>query len=1031
MPLNDERRAGYIRTPVELDAAARALDRALSVTLSPQKRFLLVVDFWGHTRTLPPSWLSGYLIPISPLFLDLLRIPSLSNVPAPVWRDAYRFLEQISKQGWHFPGVPMQELQVLTLEHTIRSHAYVSALRELHQFLVEAGALEGPLDTGEWTAVFGASTSTYGVFKAYVAVLQERRCRSAAVFARVLQQWQEYRQRKQSVAVVLLEADSHESLSTGRVQLMDILPQDGVRGESSINNLLGDQGHETIEQLRRAQSVAESFVASRFGKTPPHRRYHFSLHETSVALVGGSLGCAAAAGVAAGLTQQLNLPQRWTLSNTICCAGSLAPDGTVEAGSWEVMENKLRVAFYSPLEKIVIPALHREAALLFVQQLQRLHPHRRLDVLGVTRFSDLFEAEGPFTVINRGRGDRAREFVSRYSVPLLLLLILILFGGGGYFAYRAYYDYPNLEHAMGLRVGPSSIVYNPKDSLTWCFRDEKQVIDNNVGFGDLEVGDGFTRQFWIWNMTPSDLELRLSIEGGDSADWYINSGETNIRIASAERASIGVMFAPLSDGSRKRAVLHMRDPDTGESRYALHFEGSAGPPLSAGYALRFDGADDQLHFGERSTAFDITATATKEATFECWIRPTAPVCNAMILHNGQSRERHPDIEDLFIGFVSPDTLYYRVGSEIRMFVLRGDHVAAVGRWLHLAVAISVPYRKITVYLNGDVIDDRHADFVFDGPGNPFVTIGARNTGTASDLHFQGDIDEIRLWHVFRSKDEIKRFMRRRVRGLTPGLAGYWDIDTAVENTVFNANKRAHSGTLMHRPLLVRSDLGLSAPSADCRLVSRRTDRRAVELSAGRYLVAVRPVLPKRTDATFAFWFLQTAQPAIHFNYVLRDRGWISVENDMLFTVLRKQEYVIEPGWHLGACTVTADGRTTFHLDGKPILQTRTVPAGMQDWHSRFEGMMLGFRFDKVQQLASKYYDWYHPTLSHDRSYGALHVWARVLSDAELASLYSEDAIPRKGLVASWPLERLPDRDNNFLDEIAGHLLHIKQVRSWE
>lgn len=522
--MNDERRAGYIRTPAELDAAARALDRALSLTLSPQKRFLLLTDFWRNTSALQPSWLNGYLMPIAPLFVDLLRIPSLSNIPAPVWRDAWRFLDQIRERGWHVPGASLQGLVRLTLEDTIRSHAYVSALRELHQFLVEAGQLEGPFDTGDWASVFGASTNAYGVFRAYVAVLEERNCRHAPVFNSVLQQWQEFRQRKQAVAVVLLEAEREESRSTGRVQLMDILPQDGVRGESSINNLLGDQGHETIEQLRRAQSLAESLVAIRFGKIPPHRRYHFSLHETSIALVGGSLGCAVAAGIAAAITQQLNLPQRWTLSNTTACVSSLAPDGRVETGSWEVMEHKLRVAFYSPLENIVIPAVHREAALLFVQQLQRMHPHRRLDVIGTNRFSDLFEAEGPFTVVNRGRGDRARELVSRNSVPLLLLMILILFGGGGYFAYRAYYDYPNLESAMGLSVESSAIVYNPKDSLTWCLRDEKKVVDNRVGFGDLEVGDGFTRQFWIWNMTPSKLELHLSIEGGDSTDWYINSG---------------------------------------------------------------------------------------------------------------------------------------------------------------------------------------------------------------------------------------------------------------------------------------------------------------------------------------------------------------------------------------------------------------------------------------------------------------------------------------------------------------------------
>ena len=92
--------------------------------------------------------------------------------------------------------------------------------------------------------------------------------------------------------------------------------------------------------------------------------------------------------------------------------------------------------------------------------------------------------------------------------------------------------------------------------------------------------------------------------------------------------------------------------------------------------------------------YDITASGTKEATFECWIRPNAPLKNAMILHNGQSGSQKPEIEDLFFGFVTPDTMYYRVGSAIGMFVLNGSQAAAVGRWMHLALAISIPRHRI-------------------------------------------------------------------------------------------------------------------------------------------------------------------------------------------------------------------------------------------------------------------------------------------------------------------------------------------------
>lgn len=1022
----------YIRTPVELDVAARALDRALSRTPSPQKRFLLLTEFHFHTGDLPIRWISSYLLPLAPTFVELIRMPALGSIPPNTWREACTFLRQIQDAAWVRPGPAIDHAWQSAMEQTIRAHACVSALRELHQFLLEMQWAAKPLTAGEWSAVFAASTSAYGLFRAYTAILEAHGASCVPACTRVLQHWRDFRERGQAVSVVLLEADGEERHSAGKVLLMDILPQEGAHGDGNLNNLLGMQGYETVEQLARAQKLAEELIVTRFGKQPPRRRYHFSLHETSAALAGGSLGCAAAAGIVTGLTRRLNLPQRWTLPTTVSCVGGLAEDGTLEAGTWLTVEKKLHVAFHSPLEKLVIPALHREAALLALQPLQREYPNRGIEIVGINQFPDLLDIDGVVGTVHRGRFERTKQHVIRNGIWFLLLLVIVLFGGGGYFAYRAYYDYPNLEHAMGLQVGPNSIVHNPKDSHAWCFRDERIVLENRVDFGDLEVGDGFTRTFSVWNMTPATLSLRLSIEGADSTEWYINSGQSEINVSSAEFTSITVMFAPRHAEERKRARLVLRDPRSGEEHLSLSFEGGAGAPLPAGYALRLDGVDDQLHFGSRSTAFDLTATAEKQATFECWIRPTAPVSNAMILHNGQKQGRQPDIEDLYFGFSTADTLFYRVGSAIGMCVLSGQHVATVGQWMHLAIAVSIPQQRVAVYVNGDCVSDLHEEFLFDGPGTPFVTLGARNPGTVSDMHFAGDIDEIRLWHHFREAPEIARDMRRRVPSLTPGLAGYWDMDSMVENTVFNANKRAHSGSLRGRPTQQRSDLPVEGGSTDFAIVPGPAAHDALQLQPGRYLVASEPPLPRSSDATFAFWFVETGRPAIHFNYVLKERGWISVENSMLFTMNAKAHFTMPIGWHFGVCTVTRDGHLRFHLDGTLLATTRTM-AGIEehDWRARFEGMMLGFRFDKEQQLASKYYDWYHPTLSHPRRYAGLHVWNRVLTDAEIQDCFVRSTLPTTGLVASWKLDRPPDRYGNYTDAVQRRLLHIKRVRSWE
>ena len=59
---------------------------------------------------------------------------------------------------------------------------------------------------------------------------------------------------------------------------------------------------------------------------------------------------------------------------------------------------------------------------------------------------------------------------------------------------------------------------------------------------------------------------------------------------------------------------------------------------------------------------------------------------------------------------------------------------------------------------------------------------------------------------------------------------------------------------------------------------------------------------------------------------------------------KKLAYDIEPGWHTGVCTVTADGKVAFYTDGQLKAESRTVASGRQDWHALFEGMMLRNNF---------------------------------------------------------------------------------------
>jgi hypothetical protein len=598
--------------------------------------------------------------------------------------------------------------------------------------------------------------------------------------------------------------------------------------------------------------------------------------------------------------------------------------------------------------------------------------------------------------------------------------------------YKVFYDYPNLELTRGLAVGNNSIVYNPKAEVAWCFRDKNEVREATLPFGDLEVGDGFTRTLWMWNMTPAQLNVRIGIEGLDSTEWYINSGDELLSVASSRSGRFSVMFAPRIAAAEKKARLVIRDADDNQELYSLQLTGAAGHPLPAGYALHFDGVDDILYFGERSTAFDITATSARALTFECWFRPARENSNFLLLHNGISKQGEPGIDDIILGLDSLRTLYYKVGSEIVFLSLPQEKSITAGSWNHIALTFSMPLKKIALYLNGEVIDERATDFLMEGIARPHVTIGARFAGEKTDLHFEGEMDEVRLWHAFRSIEETRRDMHASLDGLTPSLAGYWDMDTAVETEVFNANKRAHSGELHYRPYLVRSDFALMHEQGDCTPVgSGAVDGRGVMLHAGRYLACARPVLQRFGDATIALRFLQTTRPAIHFYYCRKDDGWISLEEMYTFTRLGRKHLQILPGWHDAVMLVESSGRMRLFIDGVATDTNRVTRQVPYDWHRNFEGILLGFLFDKKRQLNSGYYNLYFPALNHARGFAALHFWDRLLTMDEIRSYSARKAVPQNGLAASWLLDDFPDGNNNFIDRIHGAQLHLKKVKAWE
>ena len=95
----------------------------------------------------------------------------------------------------------------------------------------------------------------------------------------------------------------------------------------------------------------------------------------------------------------------------------------------------------------------------------------------------------------------------------------------------------------------------------------------------------------------------------------------------------------------------------------------------------------------------------------------------------------------------------------------------VGRWRHVAAVHQPP--KGRLYIDGKLIAEGENPGAMAPNVHP-LWIGSSPFG--GETGWRGDIDELRIWSVARTQQEIQRDMRRKLTGKEKGLAAYYPFD---------------------------------------------------------------------------------------------------------------------------------------------------------------------------------------------------------------------------------------------------------------
>lgn len=121
-----------------------------------------------------------------------------------------------------------------------------------------------------------------------------------------------------------------------------------------------------------------------------------------------------------------------------------------------------------------------------------------------------------------------------------------------------------------------------------------------------------------------------------------------------------------------------------------------------------------------------------------------------------------------------------------------------GQWHHLAAVFDIGASETRLYIDGILAGTGTRSIPINITPFP-VTIGNQSDGS---WQFIGLIDEVRLWNVARTEQEIQDSMFRELDGSETGLSAYWKFNEGQGTTAQDSSGTGNTGFFVGNPLWV-------------------------------------------------------------------------------------------------------------------------------------------------------------------------------------------------------------------------------------
>ena len=199
-----------------------------------------------------------------------------------------------------------------------------------------------------------------------------------------------------------------------------------------------------------------------------------------------------------------------------------------------------------------------------------------------------------------------------------------------------------------------------------------------------------------------------------------------------------------------------------------------------GRAAAFNGKDQYLKLSSGSSC---VVDNTMDYTIETWFKADEAQPTATIISNGRG-----DGEDMG-GSLNLFALNLEEGRLV--FHNNGVRVACDGSyadndWHHVAVTVNRTSGRAQIYVDGKLNTYFEAADL-GGIAAAYIHLGARVWTPADNLQqekadnfFKGEIDEVRVWNLYKSETLVENGNSNRLDGTEKGLLAYYPFETYIE-----------------------------------------------------------------------------------------------------------------------------------------------------------------------------------------------------------------------------------------------------------